>query len=204
MMDWKLLETHFRVMGRDDIPPCGLASRRRNQDGRMLLGRLMRDMGFHLGAEIGTFYGDSAKLWCESIPGLKLTCIDPYNVYRPRKSQEKQDATYEAAKAKLAAFDVTFLRESSLTAHAQIPDESLDFVYIDGDHAFDMVMQDIIFYVPKVRKGGLILVHDYLSFYLGGVVHAINAYTACHLISPWFVTRDVLPTAFWQKGDERA
>lgn len=198
------LRTHFRFMGLPDVLPCGVKGRRRRQDGRLLLARIMRDLDFRVGAEIGTRHGASAKLWCETMPGLKLTCIDPYNVYRPRKSQEKQDAVFESAQQALAPFDVTFVRESSITAASKFENNSLDFVHVDGDHEFDMVMQDIILYTPKVRKGGMILIHDYFNFYLGGVMHAVNAYTACHLIDPWFVTRDEEPTAFWQRGAEGA
>lgn len=203
-MDFRqALNTHFRFMGETDVMPCGVKPRRRRQDGRMLLARMMRDLEYRVGVEIGTRHGASAQLWCENVPGLKLTCIDPYSVYRPRRSQEKQDDVYEEAKTTLAPFDVTFLRESSIKVADQFDDESLDFVHIDGDHTFDVVMQDIIFYVPKVHKGGMILIHDYFNFYHSGVIQAVNAYTACHCITPWFTTRDEEPTAFWQRGSER-
>ena len=197
------LRAHFGFMGDLDNLPHGIKSRRRRQDGRMLLARMMRDLGYKVGAEIGTHYGHSAKLWCDHCPGLKLTCIDPYNVYRPRKSQEKQDNTFAEAQKLLAPFNVTFIRESSRTAHAHLAGGSLDFVHIDGDHDFDMIALDLINYVPKVRKGGMVLIHDYFSFYQGGVVEAVNAYTRCHIINPWFTTRDEEPTAFWQRGSER-
>ena len=75
----------FRFMGTPDTMPHGVKARRRGQqDGRVLLAQTMRDMEFRVGAEIGTRYGASAKLWCETIPGLQLTCIDPYSVYRMR------------------------------------------------------------------------------------------------------------------------
>jgi predicted O-methyltransferase YrrM len=198
------LNAHFRFMGDVDNLPHGVKPRRTNQDGRTLLARMMSDLGYRVGAEIGTRYGMSAKLWCETVPGLKLTCIDPYSIYRPRKSQEKQDDTFASAQQTLAPFDVTFMRESSIKSADRFEDESLDFVHIDGDHAFDMVMQDLILYVPKVRKGGMILVHDYFNFYQGGVIKAVDAYTDCHLIRPWFTTRDLEPTAFWERGVERA
>lgn len=197
------LNAHFRCMGETDHLPHGVKGRRERQDGRMLLARMMRDLEFRVGAEIGTRYGSSAKLWCETVPGLKLSCIDPYSVYRPRKSQEKQDAVFHAAQVNLKPFDVTFLRASSIKVADQFEDGSLDFIHIDGDHAFDMVMQELILYVPKVRKGGMILIHDYFPFYQGGVIQAVNAYTECHVIRPWFTTRDKEPTAFWQRGAER-
>ncbi len=194
---------HFRFMGENDNLPHGIKARRTRQDGRMLLARMMHDLDYKVAAEIGTRYGESAKLWCETVPGLKLTCIDPYSVYRARKSQGKQDSVFASARKALDPFDVTFVRESSIKVADQFEDGSLDFVHIDGDHAFDMVMQDLILYVHKVRKGGMILIHDYFNFYQGGVVKAIDAYTECHLIRPWFTTRDLEPTAFWERGAER-
>ena len=197
------LNSHFRYMGDRDFVPHGIKGRKVRSDERVLLARMMKDLEYRVGAEIGTRYGHSAQMWCENVPGLKLSCIDPYNVYRVRKSQEKQDAVYEEARKRLEPYDVTFVRESSLDVADQFEDGSLDFVNIDGDHAFDMVMQDIILYVPKVRKGGMILIHDYYNFHQGGVVQAVNAYTTCHCINPWFTTRDLEPTAFWEKGSER-
>lgn len=197
------IDTHFRFKGERDSVPHHLKGRRVRPDGRTLLARVMRDMEFKVGVEIGTRHGESAKLWCETIPGLKLTAVDPYSVYRMRRSQEKQDAVFQMAQAKLAPFDVTFVREPSLDAVDHFEDESLDFVHIDGNHAFDIAVQDIIRYVPKVRKGGLVLIHDYFDFFEGGVRAAVDGYTTCHVIRPWFVTHDREPTAFWQRGAEQ-
>jgi len=81
---------------------------------------------------------------------------------------------------------------------------SLDFVYIDGDHTFDGVITDIVFWAQKVRHGGMIACHDYCNGYLSGVVKAVDAYVYCHKIDPWFVIGEqarrietVAPTAFW-------
>lgn len=78
-------------------------------------------------------------------------------------------------------------------------DDFLDFVYIDANHEFDYCCPDIIFWSQKVRSGGIVACHDYFHHVRGGVVHAVNAYTASHNIQPWYVTREVFPTAFWVK-----
>jgi hypothetical protein len=77
-------------------------------------------------------------------------------------------------------------------------------VYIDGDHTFDAVMLDLLQYAPKVRPGGVIALHDYCRVWDGGVMDAVDAYTRNHGISPWYVTYDFAPTAFWQRGAEAA
>lgn len=40
----------------------------------------------------------------------------------------------------------------------------VDFVFIDGDHHFDAVMQDYEFYAPAVRSGGIMAFHDICRF----------------------------------------
>jgi predicted O-methyltransferase YrrM len=39
----------------------------------------------------------------------------------------------------------------------------LDFLLIDGDHGLDQVRKDVERFVPQVRPGGLIALHDYYS-----------------------------------------
>jgi predicted O-methyltransferase YrrM len=46
-----------------------------------------------------------------------------------------------------------------------IEDKSLDFVYIDANHTYQAVKEDIRLWYPKVKSGGLIMGHDYLPDY---------------------------------------
>lgn len=199
----KQLEVHFRFMGGlDNLPILATPMPRRN-GGRAQLAQVMKDMEVRKGAEIGVRYGASAKLWRETIPELDLTCIDPYVAYH-RVGQDRQDLIFDGAKENAEKYGFTLLRIHSLEAVQRFEDGSLDFVHIDGNHTFDHCVRDIIEWVPKVRKGGLVLIHDYCAFGLSGVMPAVDGYTKCHWIDPWYVTRDNEPTAFWQRGAERA
>lgn len=171
--------------------------------GRKALALTMADMGLLNAVEVGCRYGESARLWREHIPELDLTCIDPYRAYH-RVSQESQDRIYNGACENAEKFGFTIVRMASLDAVDIVADGSLDWVHIDGDHTFDAAVQDIIKWAPKVREGGLVLVHDYCAFGLSGVIPAVDSYTHCHRIDPWYVTRDMEPTAFWQRGTELA
>jgi predicted O-methyltransferase YrrM len=199
----KHLEKHFRFMGGPDNLPILCTPEPRRSNGRVQLAKTMADMGFKAMVEVGCRYGASAALWLENIPNLTLVCIDPYRAYH-RVSQARQDLIYEGAKENAAKYGFTVLRKASLDAVDMFRDGELDVVNIDGDHSFDAAVQDIIRWAPKVREGGLVLVHDYCSFALSGVIKAVDSYTHCHWIEPWYVTRDQEPTAFWQRGTERA
>ena len=71
-------------------------------------------------------------------------------------------------------------------------DESLDFVYIDANHEFKYVTEDIFEWSKKVRKGGAIAGHDYFyakqrKFDNIHVRYVVDAYTATFRIHPWYV-----------------
>ena len=48
-------------------------------------------------------------------------------------------------------------------AISQFEDNSLDFVYIDGNHAYDYVLEDCREWSKKVRHGGIVSGHDYTT-----------------------------------------
>ena len=53
-------------------------------------------------------------------------------------------------------------------------DGSFDFVFIDADHEQEQVRKDILAWLPKVRKGGIISGHDYVASQQG-VIKAVNS-----------------------------
>lgn len=55
---------------------------------------------------------------------------------------------------------VTSIIEDSKTAHSRFEDESIDFIFDDGDHTYDGLFSDLKNYYPKLRKGGIICGHD--------------------------------------------
>jgi predicted O-methyltransferase YrrM len=55
-------------------------------------------------------------------------------------------------------------------------DESLDFVFIDGNHDYDNIKLDITSWLSKVKKGGIIAGHDYHDIVFPGVVQAVKEF----------------------------
>jgi len=49
---------------------------------------------------------------------------------------------------------------------------SLDFVFVDAGHDYESVAEDIHYWLPKVKSGGMIAGHDYPDF--KGVVKAVD------------------------------
>ena len=196
-----LIDKYFIIRsGGDNLP---VLARQREGGGRESLAKMMGEMGFKCGVEIGVNHAKSAEMWCKYIPGFHLTGIDPYIVYGHRRSQTKQDSIHDEARKKLEAYGGKLLRMKSSDAAGLFENNSLDMVHIDGNHEFDFAAMDIIQYVPKVKKGGLIIIHDYCNFQWSGVTQAVDGYTHCHDIRPWYVTKGREPTVFWQRGAEK-
>lgn len=99
----------------------------------------------------------------------RLYCVDPYlhyddyddSFFEPLSKGENVVFAFETVKKHLSRFadTVTFIKETSETAVDKIP-MKVDFVYIDGNHSYLYVKQDIEQYFPRVKVGGVIGGHD--------------------------------------------
>ena len=58
---------------------------------------------------------------------------------------------------------VVLLKGYSTEMAQQIEDQSLDWVYIDARHDYKGCLEDIEAYWPKVKSGGIMSGHDYMS-----------------------------------------
>jgi hypothetical protein len=162
------------------------------------LAALFGYMGFQSGAEIGVDMGKYSKCLCKNIPNLRLFCVDPWVVYKTRRGgdQAHRDRCFETSKNVLKDFDVIFVRETSMEAVKTVPDRSLDFVYIDGDHRYEFIRDDLREWSRKVRARGIVSGHDYYR-YGKGVVKAVHEFVAENKISRWFITDRKHPSSFF-------
>lgn len=174
---------------------------------RLDLCHLFAAMGFRRGVEVGVWIGLFSEQLCLANPDLHLTCVDPwlqYKHYNERKNnQGRLDEAYQEACTRLAPFHCTIVRKSSVEAAKTIPDGSLDFVYLDGNHQRAFVDQDLATWTPKVRSGGIIAGHDYefppRKAPWIDVREAVLAFTAARRIAPWYVVarERKAPSFFW-------
>lgn len=56
---------------------------------------------------------------------------------------------------------VTPIKLSSREAYKLFSDESIDFLFIDADHSYEGVTEDMKLWYPKVKKGKTMAGHDY-------------------------------------------
>lgn len=161
---------------------------------RNLLAELFAEMGYGVGAEIGVEQGLYSKVLLEKNPGSKLILVDPwlaYDGYREHVSQEKLDGFLQITKDRLDGMNYEIKRGYSVDIAKEVVNESLDFVYIDGNHEFSHVVADICAWYPKVRRGGIVAGHDFISRrdpHLNmHVPEAVRGFTSAYQIKPWFI-----------------
>lgn len=169
---------------------------------RVDLAQLIASMGLRKGAEIGVADGRYSLVLCQHIPDIHLLCVDPWQPYEgnPRGGGRDQHAkNFELAQSRLSPYGAQFCRKVSADALADVPNGSLDFVYIDGHHGFDYVMADLIGWSTKVRSGGIVAGHDFYHFKNSGVIEAVEAYTKAHGITEWWTCDEREPSFWWVK-----
>ena len=65
-----------------------------------------------------------------------------------------------------------------MVAANDFPSRSLDFVYIDADHRFPFVAEDLYYWYWRVKRGGIIAGHDYLDTRPGEAHRSIQIQSA--------------------------
>lgn len=185
--------------------------------GREMLATIFKDLGYRVGAEIGVFKGEFAGVILRANPKMEYYCVDPwtdYNEWRNKINDQGLNMFELEAHERLKNYSVHFMKMFSMDAVRKFKDNSLDFVYIDANHALPWVMDDIVEWSKKVRSGGIIAGHDYVhatrmraSYYY--VRKAVSWYTQLKPVNTWFLLgreakvlgeiRDTCRSFFWVK-----
>ena len=136
-------------------------------------------------AEVGIGYGMHAKCILDETNVDKLYLVDPMRWY--------PDDGFAIDVMKYGGFEklvkniklklnphksryTWFRKGSTEVTQEEIPDNSLDAVFIDADHSYQAVCQDLPFWYNKVKVGGWILGDDY-SQQTMGVKQAVDEFS---------------------------
>lgn len=126
--------------------------------------------------EIGCWTGQSTNVICKFLKektGGSLTVIDTFEgvVDTPLDPLAKQHNIIEIFMDNMMLENnipwplQRVLKKRSQDVASFFDDETFDLIFIDGDHRYEMVKQDILLYLPKMKRGGIICGHDYDSSY---------------------------------------
>jgi len=138
---------------------------------KMLIDEYLNDNSVMV--EIGSFAGVSSELF--ALHCKELYCVDLWDPYWEITDKQRIEfAEFSFDKISKNYENVYKVKKSSVEASKDFKDGSLDLVYIDAAHDYDSVRQDILTWLPKIKKGGFIAGHDYRYDPNIGVYEAVN------------------------------
>lgn len=137
------------------------------------LPQIIADKSYRIAAEVGVEHGMFSYYLLRHSGVQVLYSIDPY--------QGKFAGFLEDAKTLLSEFGERsrlVLRTSAEAAKDFVQAQrTVDLVYLDGDHRYRKVAEDIRVWWPLVKPGGLLCGHDYCSAGVG-VMRAVDEFAA--------------------------
>ncbi len=137
------------------------------------------------GIEIGVFSGISTAIFASFFE--KIYAIDMWeSEYDPTGLDYASDPKLYNMKEVEAHFDniceqagnITKIKKSSKEASKSFKNKFFDFVYIDANHNYEHVKEDITLWLPKAKY--FICGHDYHSKHHKGVQKAVNEIFKVH------------------------
>lgn len=110
--------------------------------------------------EVGSFKGKSAGFIASGLPArARLVCVDTWNNDNmPYNEREDIKAVFDANTAPFAD-RIRTLRGPSTEVARGFKGE-LDLLFIDGDHSYEGARDDIVSWLPFVKPGGWVALHD--------------------------------------------
>jgi hypothetical protein len=146
---------------------------------------VIRDNEYKTFLEVGVWYGKNIIRIVKEFPTTTCYGVDPYNYmeysnqisfkdYKSHLLKTESENVYQKTLAYTKKYNnFNLIRKSSSDASKDFEDESVDIVFIDANHSYESVKNDIDLWLPKVKRGGVLYGHDYsIGFF--GVVQAVN------------------------------
>jgi hypothetical protein len=147
--------------------------------------RIIEENNYNSFIEVGVWEGANLIPIAKNFPKVKCYGVDSYD-YMEYSNQLslKDDKSYLLKSESENVYNKTLsytkkysnfhlIRKSSSDAAKEFEQESVDLVFIDANHSYESVKNDIDLWLPKVKKGGVLSGHDY-SIRFFGVIQAVN------------------------------
>jgi hypothetical protein len=134
--------------------------------------------------EVGCWKGRSTCcLGVEIINSRKniiLHCVDSWkytpSTEQPISTQEEFDQVFYEFLSNVKPFNdfINILKRSSTEASNNFLSQTVDFICIDANHTYESVKEDILVWLPKLKKNGILAGHDYFTSVHPGVKKAVD------------------------------
>lgn len=172
---------------------------------------LIKKNGFTIGAEIGCASGGTTGRLLSRCENLRLYAVDKWEKVdaNAKVGAILHEGVMESGGDNCTSWNpirgfikftkvtspyvnrLTVLRGDSSAMAVHVPDDSLDFVFIDADHRYEAVIKDLAAWVYKLKPGGILCGHD---IHLRGVRKAVDEklkrYEEVGIDNCWFCKKE--------------
>ena len=131
--------------------------------------------------EVGSWKGKSSAYMAVEIinsgKNIDFFCVDTWKGSDEHSDSQKHQLFEKFLKnIEPVASYIKPLRMTSLQAANTFKDQSIDFCFIDASHDYENVKNDILAWLPKVKRDGIMGGHDYHANgqYWPGVAKAVH------------------------------
>lgn len=131
-----------------------------------------------VGVEVGTHRGAFARtLLTDWNPGGLLICVDPWENQsekyaveqahflpgtQGRTKDHKYAAHYLDDYVKADRCRLWQMTSEQAANSSTRKTKGVDFVYLDGDHSYEGIKEDVAMWWPNIRAGGILAGHDFI------------------------------------------
>lgn len=131
---------------------------------------LVKERNWTRGAELGVLRGSTLFYLLDRCPDLTMIGVDswinkgwvPHNNPQLENDNKQMPKYAEQVKRKAEKYGnrCIILHGDTIDMSEKVMANTLDFVFIDADHSTAHCLADIMFWAPKIKRGGMMLGHD--------------------------------------------
>jgi predicted O-methyltransferase YrrM len=155
-------------------------------DNRENFAKLIDQHAYKTGVEIGVDQGRFSAYLLANSKLEKLWSVDPWKKFPERKAESE-------IALKPFGNRSSIIENFSTEAARLFQSDSIDFVYIDGDHRYKAMCNDLEIWWKIVSHGGCLAGHDYVVRRLVQVIPAVDQFVQKNGLQ-LYLTREDGPT----------
>jgi len=194
--EWAYVEKYHGKLGLDPIIIQHQYSNEWIMDRENWLPLIKEELGdVNIAVELGVWRGHYSKSIIHHLIPKTFYGVDPYELYegytdKPGgmsntefNSQTNMNNLHTEVQKKYEYLNDSYIKTKSILVRefgapyaAQFEDNSVDFVYLDADHKYESVKEEIKAWWPKIKLGGILAGHDYIDVSYFGVIPAVDEF----------------------------
>ena len=146
--------------------------------------------------EVGVRRGDFSEEILKAHPTILMYLVDPWKLYEgyPDSTQAEHDDNLKEVHWKFSKYPgrVQIIRGESHEVSRVWQYGPVDAIYLDGNHSYSHILEDLVLWSKHIKTGGCIMGHDYIDSNSPPArqfnIQVIEAVTFFCNNSPWEMT----------------